>query len=253
MESLLVPTFERKHIKAALDHYAEMVTRFQRGEWEPTILRCGKFVEAVMKALLVKVGMTPTPGRGFKAGRAITDVQGSRAIAGDDSTRLVIPRACQFIYDIASNRGARHDPDEVDPNQMDANSAAMVASWILAELIRVAQRGALDMNGTQAIVESLTQRKFPAVESVDGRLYFHYQDLSAPDVGVLFLAEVYPRRVPAAEVLQAIRRHHFTAENAAIAVRRISHLVDDDGAGKLKALGTCLRKADLIRQSKKPA
>jgi CheY-like chemotaxis protein len=39
-----------------------------------------------------------------------------------DSVRLTIPRACRFIYEIASNRGARHDADEVAANEMDANA-----------------------------------------------------------------------------------------------------------------------------------
>jgi hypothetical protein len=37
----------------------------------------------------------------------------------DDSIRLLIPRNCVFVYDIASN-SSRHDPDEIDPNKMDA-------------------------------------------------------------------------------------------------------------------------------------
>ena len=106
MESLLVPPFNRKHIVAALDHYSQMVTRFQRGEWEQAIGRGGKFVEAVLKALYVHIGNTPASGRAFKAGQIITDLQRTPVGSTDDCIRLVIPRACQFIYDIASNRGA---------------------------------------------------------------------------------------------------------------------------------------------------
>ena len=252
MENLLVPPFSRKHVVSALDHYSQMVTRFQRGEWELAIARSGKFVEAVLKALFIYTGNTPATGRAFKAGQIITELQRGPVGSTHDSIKLVIPRACQFIYDIASNRGARHDPDEVNPNQMDANAATMNCSWILAELIRFAQKGSMNMDQTQGIVESLTQRKYPAIENVDGRIYFHYRDLSAPEVGALILAQIYPKRIPASEVLDTIIRHHFTQKNASTALGRLKPFYDDDGTGKLKALGTCLRKAESIRQTREP-
>jgi hypothetical protein len=252
MDNLLVPPFNKKHIAAALDHYSQMVARFHRGEWEPAIARSGKFVEAMLKALYVYTGNTPASGRAFKAGQIITNLQTILVGSANDSIRLVIPRACQFIYDVASNRGARHDPDEVDPNQMDANAVVMNCSWILAEIIRFAQKGMLNMDQTQGIVESLTQRKYPTIEHVDGRIYFHYQGLSAPDVGTLVLADVYPKRIMSSEVVQTIVRHHFSFKNATVALRRINHLYDDDGTGRLKALGTCLLKAETIMQTKKP-
>jgi hypothetical protein len=108
------------------------------------------------------------------------------------------------------------------------------------------------MDQTQDLVESLTQRKYPSIENVDGRIYFHYQDLSAPDVGTLILAQTYPKRVTAAEVFDTMIRHHFTHKNAATALGRLRRLYDDDGYGNLRALGTCLRKADSIRLSRKP-
>jgi hypothetical protein len=251
IEDLLVPSFCKRHIEAALGHYVQMVDRYRRREWEAATGRSGKFVEAVLKALWVYTGSTPLQGRAFKAGQIITDLQKSPTGSAHDSVRLVIPRACQFVYDIASNRGARHDPDEVNPNEMDANSATMNCSWILAEMIRLAQKGSLNMDQVQSIVESLTQRKFPAIEEVDGRIYFHYQNLSAPDVSILTIAHVYPRRISASEVSQTIIRHHFTRKNASMALGRIRNLYDDDGTGNLRALGPCLRKADSIMQSKK--
>ena len=110
----------------------------------------------------------------------------------------------------------------------------------------------MNMDQTQDIVETLTQRKYPAIENVDGRIYFQYQGLSAPDVAALLLAQVYPKRIQASEVLETVIRHHFTPRNASVALGRVNHLYDDDGTGKLKALGTCLRKAESIRQTKRP-
>src|SRR5881397_2149749 len=95
---------------------------------------------------------------------------------------LTAPRACRFAYDIASNRGARHDPGEIDPNQMDARAVIAVTSWIVAEMLRYAQKGTLDPAGVQELVDSLTQRQYPLIEDVDGRVYFHVRGASARDI-----------------------------------------------------------------------
>lgn len=249
IEKLLVPPFDKKHISATLKHYVEMLSRFQRGEWEPAIGRSGKFVEAVLKALTVHTGSPAPSGRAFKADPIITGLQAKPQGSCHDSVRLVIPRACRLVYDIASNRGARHDPDEVDPNQMDAAAVAMNCSWILAEMLRISQKGALDMDQTQELVESLTQRRYPSKEVVDGKVYFHFKGLTAPEVAILALAHFYPKRISKDDLLNTITRHKFKPTNAAVALGRISRLYDDDGSGKLKALAPCLQRADEIMQS----
>jgi hypothetical protein len=65
---------------------------------------------------------------------------------------------CTFIYDIASNRGGRHDPGEVDPNEMDAAAVVANMSWVVAELIRYAQKGAVNLAEAKQLVESSPRR-----------------------------------------------------------------------------------------------
>jgi hypothetical protein len=62
-----------------------------------------------------------------------------------DAIRLAIPRACRFACDMASNRGARHDAGDVDPNGIDANAIVPTCSWIPAEMIRYSQMGAVNV------------------------------------------------------------------------------------------------------------
>ncbi len=249
MEGLLVPVFIKKHITAALDHYTQMVAKLRRGEWEAATNRAGKFVEAVLKSLYVYSGNIPAVGRQFKADQIIKALENSPAGSVPDTIKLTIPRACRFIYDVASNRGARHDPDEVNPNKMDANTVVMNCSWILGEMLRFAQKGTLNIDQTQAIVESLAQRQYPSIEEVDGRIYFHYAHLSATDVAALILAHVYPKRIARTELIKNIVRHDFSEPNARTALGRIARLYDDDGSENLKALAPCLQKADSIIQS----
>ena len=144
IEALLVPHFAKKHVTSLLRHFSKLVEELQQEEWADAIAASGKFIEAVLKALFVQVGKTPPAGRGFKADFVINGLAQVPDGIAHDSVRLTIPRACRFLYDIASNRGGRHDPDEIDPNEMDANAAVMNCSWILAEMIRVAQKGAVE-------------------------------------------------------------------------------------------------------------
>jgi hypothetical protein len=246
VELLLISKFPRKHVAAAVDHFSGMVAKFQSGEWESTITKAGKFIEAILKSLAVHIGQTPPRGRKFKVDPIITALGQLPDGSFDDTIRLTIPRACRFVYDIASNRGARHDPDEVDPNEMDASVAVSGCAWMLAEMIRYAQKGAVGLKQVKEMVDSLAARKYPMIEEVDGRVYFHYAKRSAPDVALLALAHEYPKRIAENDLVATVRRHGFKRNNAQVAIRRIRRLTDDDGQGRLRLLAPGLKRAEEI-------
>ncbi len=246
LDELLRARFAPKHIDAALKHFRAMVDEFQRCQWEESITKGGKFIEAVLKALWVHVGNTVPPARDFKAGKVIDELEKLSRGSFDDSIRLTIPRACRFTYDIASNRGARHDPDEVDPNEMDANAVNANCSWILAEMLRYSQKGAIDPNRVKELLNNLTQRKYPLIEEIDGRVYFHLREKSARDIALLTLSWKYPRRISKDEVIQTVMRHSFTKHNAQKAVSRLRGLIDEDDSGNLRILAPGLQEAEQI-------
>lgn len=135
-----------------------------------------------------------------------------------------MPRACRVIYDIASNRGSRHDPDEVDPNSMDANVVMPVASWLLAEAIRFAQKGVVDPSGAELMVASLTERRYSVVEKIEGRVYLHAAKKSAVEVALVVLAQQHPRRMSRDDLTGAVKRNGFSQNNATLAVSRIAKI-----------------------------
>jgi hypothetical protein len=248
IENLLSPSFPKKHVTALLGHFATMVHEFQKGEWENTIAKSGKFIEAVLKALFVGAGQTLPGGRAFKADLVINGLAQLPATV-HDSIRLTIPRASRFVYDVASNRGGRHDPDEIDPNEMDANSAVTTCSWILGEMVRVAQKGAVNTAQAKAIVETLAEKRYPNLENVDGRLYFHLRKKSAVDVALLALAYRYPKRMSKQELFETVKRNGFKEKNAKVAVQRIAKLVDDDGTGQFRLLAPGLKAAEELMKN----
>ncbi len=220
-------------------HFRAAVLEYQKRNWDDATAKTGKFVEAVLKALAVHAQVTVPKGRAFKVEVYINQL--AQATTADDTVRLTIPRACRFIYEVASNRGARHDPDEIDPNEMDATAALNLIAWVLAELLRYAQRGG-DLGQTAVLVGGLMQRRFPFIEEVDGRVYFHVPKMSAREVALLTLWYRHPLRVPKEELVAAAERHRFTTKNARMAVARLGGAVDDDGHGRLQLLVPCARR-----------
>ena len=166
---LLTPAFPKAHTNASLDHFAKMITAYHEGNYEVCIGKAGKFIEAALKSLAVAANVPFLTGRQFKADKVMNDLGQLPAGSVSDSIRITIPRACRFVYDIASNRGARHDPHEVNPNQMDANAVVMCCSWIVGEMLRHATKNT-DLSQAQSLVDSLTTRKYPFIEDIDGRV-----------------------------------------------------------------------------------
>ncbi len=245
-ETLLVSVFLKKHVAGMLRHFERMTEDFERGEWEDCIAKSGKFIEATIKGLYVNAGQALATGRVFKVDSVINALAGLAPGLVSDTVRLTIPRACRFVYEIASNRGGRHDPDEIDPNEMDANVVVMNCSWILAEMIRHAQHGAVDSSAAKNIVDSLVKRRYPLIEEVDGRTYFHIKKASAVDIALVALAHRFPGRVAADDLLDLLTRHDFSDANARVALRRIKKFVDEDDDGRLRLLAPGLKRAEQI-------
>ncbi len=238
--ALLYPAFDKKHSDSAVKHFQNMVDEYRKGQWDDTAAKGGKFIEAVMKALWVHVGEVVPKGKLYKAGTIIDQIKNKAA--HPERIRLTIPRACQFAYEIASNRGARHDADEIDANEMDATVVMGVCSWILAEMVSFAQKG-LDLAEAKAIVEGLMRRRFPFTEDIEGRIYSEVGK-SAPEVALIVLFHIFPKRMSEEDLARTIKRHQYSEVNAAMAVTRLGRFTDDDGNGNLRLRNPGVRRAE---------
>ena len=128
---------------------------------------------------------------------------------------------------------------------MDATTTLNLSAWVLAELLRYSQRGG-NLAETAALVDALMQRRYPFIEVVDARVYFHVPDASARDIALLTLWHWHPRRVSRQELVEAVKRHRFTTNNANVALTRLGGTVDDDGQGRLRLLVPGMREAERL-------
>lgn len=132
---------------------------------------------------------------------------------------------------------------------MDARAVVAGTSWIAAEMLRYAQKGALDPARVRELVDGLTQRRYPLIEDVDGRVYFHVPKASAREVALLSLWHKHPGRMVEKDLVAAVMRHHFTKDNATKAVQRLGRLVDRDEQGRLRLLEPGMRQAEELVRS----
>ena len=241
INQMLKDKFTANYADAAIRHFTEMTKDYQQREWADAGTKAGRFVEAVLKALWDEAGEVVPKGRQFKAGVILDTIDKKMTLP--DSLRLTIPRACRWVYEIASNRGARHDPDEIEANEMDASAVQALCSWILAELVSYSQKG-LDLAEAKAVVDSVMKRRYPFIEEIDGRVYVDIAE-SAREAAILILWHRYPERISEETLSDQLHRHQYTPPNAKMAIRRIQGVVDnDEGNLKLRAIG--IREAETL-------
>jgi hypothetical protein len=248
VKDLLSQKFEEKRVVSAIKYFLSSIQKFEEGDWENSLAKAGKFVEAVIKLVWLYGGKSlPTKQKDFKAGvyaeKIIREV--STATIPEDGIRLQIPRASIFVYDITSNRGGRHDSEEVNANEMDSSTVLPVCAWILAELVRFSAKGSMGVEEAKKIIDSLTERRYPIFEEIEGRVYVDKKKFkSAPECSLLILYKLFPRRISKLELTALIKRHDF--KETAMKFERLSAYIDIDKDDKILLRATGRRKAEEI-------
>ena len=120
-------------------------------------------------------------------------------------------------------------------------------------MVRYAQKGAVDQTKTKELIDGLTARKYPLIEEVDGRVYFHLPKASARDIALLTLWHKHPGRTTRPNLVAAIVRHRFKVANATMAVSRLGGLVDQDAQHRLRLLQPGMRIAEQLIESAEPS
>lgn len=235
IKQILLNHFSKKHTEAYIEHYLKATREYQGSNWELCLSKISKFIEAILKTLSVFCNQSLPPPRQFKVRDIVNKLENQNKL--NDSLRLTIPRACVYIYDITSNRGARHDPHEINPNKMDATVAISVSSWILAELIRFVVKDSTP-ELAERMVEALIEKQIPYFENIDGRVYINIEKLSAPEIGLLLLYRIYPKRISRTELINQIKRHGVKGNAAQVAASRLNKYVDDiNDNWKIRGIG----------------
>ena len=154
-----------------LKSYQEIMSNYLERRWEPSELNGGKFCEVVYSIINGALkGSFPAkaskPNSMLNACRALENEPADVNRVGDRSLRLLIPRILPVLYEIRNNRGVGHVGGDVDANHMDAEAVQAIASWVMAELVRIFHNVTTEM--AQQTVDALVERKAPAIWEVEG-------------------------------------------------------------------------------------
>lgn len=136
--------------------YKEIEQNYVFGKWKPSELDAGHFVEAVRR--IIDMELTGSYKSLNKPLAPFNDNELKRyeQLSGNQSYRLLIPRALKSIYNLRNKRGVAHISD-VSPNEMDATIILYTVKWILAELVRL--KSGLSTEETQRIIDDVVERK----------------------------------------------------------------------------------------------
>ena len=239
---LLIHEFAALHIDASLKHFKDATDKYGIEEWDAVALKAGKFVEAITKSLMVCCEKPlPTP-RKFHAGpelKALENAHINGSLASD-TIRIVLPKACLFIYEVVNNRGGRHDAGDIDANSMDAKTILPLMSWVLAEMVRYSSRDK-DTTFAMSLIEGLTNKIYPFFEEIDGRAYVNIEGLNAGEYALLLLYRAYPKRIKRQDLVDSVKAHMKSGKKkstANTAVHRLKDVVDEqEGTWKLRGTG----------------
>lgn len=183
-----LPTALRKEL---IDAYAEIVSNYVERRWGPSELSGGKFCEIGYSIIEGALSGTFPP----KASKPKNMVQSCTDLerrfppdpnrVGDRSLRIMLPRLLPVLYEVRNNRNVGHVGGDVDPNHMDAEAVMGMASWVMAELVRIFH--GVSTGEAQESVAALVERKTPLIWEIGGIKRVLDHEMSAKDKSLLLL------------------------------------------------------------------
>lgn len=167
--------------------YLDLKKNCAETRYEAAGLAAGKCCEVVLRFLQEKVHGSFTPF-GTKINNYPEECRKliiAPNTAGNESERVVLPRALVFLYTMRNKRGIGHVGGDVDANAIDIAAMAKTADWIVCELIRI--NHGLSLEEAQDIVDGISVRQLPTIWEVAGKKRVLKEGLKAKDQALLLL------------------------------------------------------------------
>jgi hypothetical protein len=162
-----------------IKEYLNIKIRYKRGYFDSSGLSCGKFCEENLKFLQQHltgshIGFNEEI-KNFQF--EISKLEKIDKSIGNDSLRVIIPRALAFLYTLRNKRNIGHSGGDVEANEIDSLTIGRVSDWIICELIRIFHNKNLEE--AQQIVDLISSRSVPAIWEVNGKKRVLLERLSA--------------------------------------------------------------------------
>jgi len=164
-----------------IEEYLRIKFRYQKGEYDSSGLSCGKFCEDILRFLQFNLTGSFTD---FKDDISNFAGQCDKLLKlpksnGNDSLRIIIPRALTLLYTMRNKRNIGHSGGDVEANQIDSIVIGRISDWIICEFIRIFHNKSLEE--AQQIVDLISTRSLPDVWEVNGKKRVLLTNLSTKD------------------------------------------------------------------------
>lgn len=179
-----VPTVFRAKL---VQSYLDLKKNVTETRYDAAGLAAGKLCEVVLRFLQQKVHGSFTPF-GTKINNYADECRRlttASATSGNESERVVLPRALLFLYTMRNKRGIGHIGGDVDANGIDIATMAKTADWVVCELIRI--NHGLSLEEAQDMVDGISVRQLPTIWEVAGKKRVLKDGLKAKDQALLLL------------------------------------------------------------------
>ncbi len=170
-----------------IQSYLDLKKNCAEARFETAGLAGGKFCEVVLRFLQQKVhgSFTPFGAKIENFAAECRKLIEAPKTAGNESERIVLPRALVFLYTMRNKRGIGHIGGDVDANAIDIAAMTKTADWVVCELIRI--NHGLSLEEAQDIVDGLAVRQQPIIWEVSGKKRVLKEGLQAKDEALLLL------------------------------------------------------------------
>lgn len=152
--------------EALASTYRDVMDHFLKMEWDDAQVDAGRLCEAMLRYLEWKMSGAYTPIDGKSkpkrkpvVGRAANDTNLA------PSLRAQMPQAIELILDFRNNRNSAH-LGNIDANKLDASTVVANATWLVAEVVRLETKK--PPAEVQALIDRLTERHVPLIQTVQG-------------------------------------------------------------------------------------
>ncbi len=173
--------------KKLLNSYRDLKTRHSEAKFDAAGLSAGKFCETTLRFLQQKLTGAHVPF-GAKIPNfveACASLGQQPVTSGNESLRIVIPRALVYLYTLRNKRGIGHVGGDVDANRLDSYVLVTGCDWIVCELIRIFHN--LSLDEAQDLVDSVSTRQLVDIWEVAGRKRVLRDDLDFKQKVLLLL------------------------------------------------------------------
>ncbi len=187
---------------AIIEEYIEVQLRYARGDWAPSELNGGRFAEAILRYCEWKGSSSFTP-LGISVNRSSILGRTRNNTRLPESLRFHISTCVELLLDVRNRRDVAHLGNNIDVREMDSLLVFRIASWMLAEIIRL--ESGFPPNQVQSIIDKLSKKHIPLVEEIGGDLIVVGTHLRAIDRALVVLYREHPEPVNFNLLLHAIQ------------------------------------------------